>query len=137
MTFFKTLFFRLGFLLFLAVSVRLIAGVFSPANPANEMPMVERTDRFGSTYLIPAQIEEASALAAPLSDPEMQTALLIVQNSNGGSLGQGEGPRMRFVTRDGPIELTAGDVAAINAEYHRFRAAIAAGPALDDEETNE
>jgi len=137
MGFLQRLFFRLGFILCLAVSIRLIGGFFSPAHPVNEVAMVEQTDRFGNTHLIPRQAMETSSLAAPLSDPEMRTALMIVQNSKGGTLGQGGGARMRFMSADGPVELTPDDIVAINAEYYRFRAAVAAGPSLDGEEGNE
>ena len=123
MGFLKTLFIRLGFLLFLAVSIRLVGGLFAPAHPVDEVAMVEQTDRFGNTHLIPRQAVETSSLAAPLSNPEMQTALMIVRNSRGGTLGQGDGARMRFRSPDGPVELTPDDIAAVNAEYHRFRAA--------------
>lgn len=121
MYFFKGLFARLGFILILAVTIRLVGGLFSPAHPKNEMPMVEVRDGSGGHFVVPEQALASSGLAAPLDDPGMQAALDIVRARSGGSLGVGEGAKLEFRSGTGPVRLTASEVEAVNGEYRRFK----------------
>jgi hypothetical protein len=121
MYFLKGLFARLGFILILAVTVRLIGGLFSPAHPKNEMPMVEVGDRSGGHFLVPTQALAVSGLAAPLDDPGMQTALDIVRARSGGSLGTGDGAKLEYHSSAGPVTLTPSEVAAVNSEYQHLK----------------
>jgi len=121
MYFLKGLFVRLGFILILAVTVRLVAGVFSSAHPKNEMPMVEVQSGSGSHFLAPKQAFASSTLAAPLDDPAMQAALDIVRARSGGSLGNGEGAKLEFRSISGPVTLSASELEAVNSEYQHLK----------------
>ena len=120
MYFLKGLFARLGFILVLAVTVRLVAGAFSPAHTKNEMPMVEVQSGSSGHFLVPKQAFASSSLAASLDDPAMQTALNIVRARNGGSLGIGDGAKLEFRSVSGPVTLSASEVEAVNSEYQRL-----------------
>ena len=130
MYFLKGLFFRLGFILILAVTVRLVAGLFSPAHPKNEMPMVEMPGSSGSHFLVPREALASSGLAAPLDDPGMQTALEVVRARSGGSLGNGDGAKLEFRSANGPVTLSASELEAVNSEYRRLKEV----PGIPDDE---
>ena len=121
MYFLKGLFARLGFILILAVTIRLVAGAFSPAHPKNEVPMVEVQEASGGHFLVPKQAFASSTLAASLDDPAMQTALDIVRARNGGSLGIGDGAKLEFRSVSGRVTLSASEVEAVNSEYQRLK----------------
>jgi len=131
MYFFKGLFARLGFILILAVTIRLVGGLFSPAHPKTEMPTVDMGDGSGGHFRVPTQALVSSSLAAPLDDPAMQTALDIVRARSGGSLGNGDGAKMEYRSSAGPVTLTASEVQAVNNEYQRLKLLPASVP--DDE----
>jgi hypothetical protein len=124
MYFFKRLAIRLGFILALALVIRGIGGLFSPAHPKNEVETVAIQTGSGGQILVPRQAFASSTLAASLDDPDMQAALAIVRARNGGTLGTGDGATMSFRSANGPVTLSASEVVVVNAEYRRFKAAL-------------
>jgi hypothetical protein len=105
---------RLGFILVLAVSARLIGGLFSPAHPKNDVEMVEWPGHPG--IKIPRTAIETSSLDAPLDDPLMQQALASIPFH-----GTGSGAKMTYRSSNGPVTLTPDDVAELNSRYHRLK----------------
>lgn len=101
---------RLGFILALAVGIRLIGGAFSPAHPPAE---VETAD-FGG-HRIPKSAFASSQLAASLDDPHMKQALASLPFH-----GDGPGAKMTYQSASGPVTLTPNDVAELNSRYHRL-----------------
>lgn len=116
MGFFGRLGQRLGFLLFLAIAVRLIGGLFSPAHPTNEVAMTTVKDRFGSDIPVATSALQTSRLDAPLDDPLMKQALASLPFH-----GDGPGAKMTYRSADGPVTLTPNDVAELNSRYHRLK----------------
>lgn len=107
---------RLAFLLFMAVTIRLIGGLFSPAHPTNEEPMTTVKDRFGDSIPVATAAIKTSALDAPLDDETMQQALASLPFH-----GDGPGAKMTYKSADGPVTLTPNDVAELNLRYHRLK----------------
>jgi hypothetical protein len=107
---------RLGFIFCLAVTVRLIGGLFSPAHPANEVPMTTVKDRFGDSIPVAVSAIKTTRLDAPLDDPLMKQALESLPFH-----GDGPGGKMTYHSADGPVTLTPNDVAELNSRYHRLK----------------
>lgn len=116
MTLFGRLGQRLGLLLFMAITIRLVGGLFSPAHPTNEEPMTTVKDRFGDTIPVSRAAVETTGLAAPLDDETMQQALASLPFH-----GDGPGAKMTYKSADGPVTLTPNDVAELNLRYHRLK----------------
>ncbi|MEZ0241816.1 MAG: hypothetical protein ACAH11_00465 [Sphingomonas sp.] len=107
---------RLGFIFCLAVTARLIGGLFSPAHPTNEVPMTVVKDRFGDSIPVATSALRTTGLAAPLDDPLMKQALESLPFH-----GDGPGAKMTYRSADGPVTLTPNDVAELNLRYHRLK----------------
>ena len=103
---------RLGFILALAVGVRVIGGAFSPAHPPAE---AAETVDFGG-HRVPKAALATTQLAAPLDDPHMKQALATLPFH-----GDGPGAKMTYRTPDGPVTLTPNDVAELNRRYRRIK----------------
>lgn len=116
MGFFQRLGMRLGLLLFMAVTIRLVGGLFSPAHPVNEVPMTTVKDRFGSEHQVASAAIKTSQLAAPIDDEAMQQALESLPFH-----GDGPGAKMTYNSSTGPVTLTPNDVAELNLRYHRLK----------------
>lgn len=107
---------RLGFIFALALTARVIGGLFSPAHPTNEIPMTTMTDRFGNAVPVSVSAIKTSALDAPLDDEKMQQALASLPFH-----GDGPGAKMTYKSSSGPVTLTPNDVAELNLRYHRLK----------------
>lgn len=107
---------RLAFLLFMAVTIRLIGGLLSPAHPTNEVPMSTVKDRFGEEHQVATAAITTTGLAAPLDDPQMHEALESLPFH-----GDGPGAKMTNHSASGPVTLTPNDVAELNNRYHRLK----------------
>ena len=107
---------RLGLLLVMAITIRLIGGLFSPAHPTNDVPMTTVKDRFGDSIPVATAAIQTSALDAPLDDENMKQALASLPFH-----GDGPGAKMTYKSTDGPVTLTPNDVAELNLRYHRLK----------------
>ena len=107
---------KMGFLLVMMVTLRLVGGLFSPAHPKNEVPMTTVKDRFGDEHQIPSAAIQTTGLDAPLDDATMQKALESLPFH-----GDGNGAKMTYHSAGGPVSLTPDDVAELNSRYHRLK----------------
>lgn len=125
MDFLKRPSFRLGFILVLAVTIRVIGGLFSPAHPAKEPETVAWPTGSGGHAMIPKGAFDSSTLAAPLDDPLMQQALADAGRDL--AIGEGDEAKMTFHSSRGPVTLTPTGLAVLNAEYRRLKARARSG----------
>ncbi|MCW3847651.1 hypothetical protein OF829_10385 [Sphingomonas sp. LB-2] len=114
MGFLNRLMWRLGFLIVMAVTIRLVGGLFSPAHPVNQPEMTEWPGNPGIP--VSRAAIRTSQLAAPLDDPLMQQALASLPFH-----GDGPGAKMTYRSAEGPVTLTPNDVAELNNRYHRLK----------------
>jgi hypothetical protein len=119
----KGLAFRLGFLLCMAVSVRLVAALFAPAHP--EPNLVAVKDRFGNTYMLPARLVAAGGGEAVTSD-RMRAAIDRIRG-RGGAGANGSEARLVFGSgTSNPVVTTPSELAAARADLRRVERDIEA-----------
>jgi hypothetical protein len=96
--------FRLGLVFVMAVTLRLVGGLFAPDHATS-----------------PASVHISGVLAAPLTDPIMQNglqALAMLKRSSGGAR---DGAKLTFMTPDGEVQLDTNDVEILNDFYIRSK----------------
>lgn len=118
----KGLAFRLGFILCLAVVVRVGAALFGPSHP--EPKLIAVTDRFGTRYNLPADFLANTEGARSVTSDEMRAAIERVRRRDGtGS--HGSEARLTFGSGTAnPIVTTPSELAAARADLHRVERSI-------------
>jgi hypothetical protein len=98
------LIFRSGLVVAMALTLRLIGGLFTPEHPSS-----------------PASVHISGVLAAPLTDPIMQNGLQVLAMLKRSSVGARDGAKLTFNTPDGEVQLDANDVEVLNEFYIRSK----------------
>jgi len=115
----KGLAFRLGFILCLAVSIRFVAFLFAPAHA--DPAMVAMKDRFGDTYMLPANLAAANGGESVTSE-KMRIAIDRVRRRNGG---MGSGARLVFGSGGpDPVVTTPSELAQARADLRALERVI-------------
>jgi hypothetical protein len=113
----KGLAFRLGFILLMAVTIRVGAALFGPSHP--EPKLVAVTDRSGITYMLPANLFAQNGGKGVTSD-EIRAAIERVRR-RGGAGGNESEARLVFGSGGAnPVVTTPSELEAARAEVNRF-----------------
>lgn len=118
----KGMAFRLGFILCMAVTLRVGAALLGPSHP--DPKLVAMTDRFGSTYMVPEKLA-ARDEGGSVTSEEMRSAIERVRRRNGTG---GNGSEARLVFGSGtsnPVVTTPSELAAARSELREFERRIA------------
>jgi hypothetical protein len=119
----KGLAFRLGFILLMAVTVRVGAALFGPSHA--EPKLVAVTDRSGATYMLPAELVAGSGGKGVTSE-EMRAAIERVR-LRGGAGGHDSEARLTFGSGTGkPVVTTPSELAAARADLNRLERSMEA-----------
>ena len=118
----KGLAFRLGFILCLAVVVRVGAALFGPSHA--EPKLIAVTDRFGTTYKLPADLAAKAASGQSVTSDDMRAAIERVRR-RGGTGADGSEARLTFGSgTPNPIVTTPSELAAARADLRRVERSI-------------
>lgn len=116
----KGLAFRLGFILCMAVSVRLVASLFAPAHPAPKL--VALNDGSGGTFMVPAALARAERGGEPVTSEKMRMAIERVRRRNGGTM---SGARLVFGSGyPDPVVTTPAELAQARADLRALERSI-------------
>jgi hypothetical protein len=115
----KGLAFRLGFILCMAVVVRVSAAILGPNHPAPEL--VRLDDGSGGTFMVPTGLI-AERGGEPVTSERMRMAIARVRQRNGGQM---SGARLVFGSGyPNPVVTTPAELAQARADLRAMESSI-------------